>query len=130
MFMLIAAELGVVGFLGVLSSFTMGGYIHILPVVAVAVLLFGFVRGSVRSRVFIAMMLIALGLAAFTYEGIRYATVEAAFGNAHPLPLALMAGAMALMAGLLLLAMEPHRASLGSTPDSSRLTALPTIESK
>ena len=104
----------------------MGGFIHILLIVAVIVVVVNIFQGRGRSSAeltagrrsemktytLIGVILIAVGIAAFAYQGITYTTREKVvdLGPVHvtaektrTLPLPPIVGALALVGGIVLL---------------------------
>ena len=85
----IAVILIILWLLGLVTSYTMGGFVHILLVIAVIVVVVSLIQGEEghkkhltekkkldESKNIIAIILIAAGVVVFTYQGITYTTRE------------------------------------------------------
>ena len=129
----IAVILIVLWALGLVSSYTMGGFIHLLLIVALIVVVVGFLQGrragqvaaghkptcdrrrhEMKTYTLLGIILIVVGIVAFAYQGITYTTREKVvdLGPVHmtadrtrTLPLPPIVGAIALVGGIVLLVM-------------------------
>ena len=131
----IAVILIILWLLGLVSSYTMGGFIHILLVIAIIVILVNVISGTqsfvaqevinpaslkterrskMKTNTLLAIILIAVGVIAFAYQGITYTTREKVIDlgplqvtadKTKTLPLPPIVGAIALVGGIVLLVM-------------------------
>ena len=105
--------------LGMITSYTLGGFIHLLLIIAIAVVLIQVIQGrrvvcrsgrpmSVKT---IGVILIVLGLVALAYQGISYTTrekvidlgpIEASKETKQTIPLPPVLGIVAIVGGIFL----------------------------
>ena len=130
----IAVVLLVLWLLGLVTSYTMGGFIHVLLVVAVVMVLVNLISGRKRAdlrscqpkkanwrfdmntKTIVAVILVALGIVVLAYSGITFKTpgkpveflgLHIETTDSHFIPP--VVGALALVGGIVLLVVNPKR---------------------